>query len=47
MPVRIRGSGEFEDCWGGDGNGDAVGDDGGGDLIARVSVAWVLAGDGV
>lgn len=47
MALRVRGAGEAEDAGGGDGDADAVGDDGVVDDVARVRVAAVLAGDGV
>lgn len=47
MPLGVRGAGEAEDGGGGYGDGDAVGDDGVGDVVAGVLVLAVLARDGV
>lgn len=47
MPVRVRGGREAEDGRGGDGDGDAVRDDGLVGHVARVLVALVLAADRV
>lgn len=47
MTLRVRSSCEAEDGWGGDGDGDAMGDDGVRDVVARVLVLTVLARDGV
>lgn len=47
MALRVRGAGEFEDGGRGDGDGDAVGDYGGGGHVAGVFVAGILAADGV
>lgn len=47
MALGVRGGGEAEDGWGGDGHGDTVGDDGVIDIVAAVLVLTVLAGDGV
>ena len=47
MSFGVRGPCEAEDGGGTDGNGYAMGDYGGADLVAGVFVAGVLAGDGV
>lgn len=47
MPVGIAWAGELEDGWCGDRDGDPVWDDGEFDVVARVLVPRVLAGDGV
>ena len=47
MALRVRGASEAEDSRGGDGDGDAVRDDGVGDFVTGVLVGAVLARDGV